>query len=1794
MIEAGQVSGARRNPMGRATVSRAARRIRRFGAVLALVMAATLLLASVASAADIGFADFSYSGTSAPTGEKPESKLWFNDGQWWGTLFNSASKHFEIYRLNWGTQQWSTTGVRVDSRTKVRQDVLWDGIHLYVLSGGIVAWNTDARQSVDAGKLYSFSYKNGGYVADSGFPVTVIPDGGAEAMVLNQEAGTGRLWVTYTANLGVFVAHSTTSPKAWVAPYIIPVAHTADLTNDDISSVVPFNGKIGVMWGNQTTGIDAYFFAVHANGAGDAAGDWAVETAMANPGQQLADDHINLKSLENDPAGGVFASVKTSLNAANDPLEVLLVRKADGTWTRHTFSTAVYQQSRGIVLLDKENRDLYQFSTAPCCSGGTLYYKKVNLNDLTDTYNFPDGLGTPFIGLTANPKTNNASSTKQNLDSASDLLVEVGDDSTHVYAHNIINLPATAVPDTIIDTPPAAGAATTVSVAFHSNLAGATFQCRLDTAAFSACISPQTYSGLTAGAHTVNVRALNAAGTDPTPAAATWTVVAPDTTITAGPPANDGNTTATFSFTSTSPQATFQCQLDAAAYASCASPATYSGLTVASHTFRVKAATSAGTDATPATSTWSVVALPDTVIDSGPQAGASTAATAAAFTFHSTPTGATFECRLDGAVFAACTSPTSYSGLTAGAHTAEVRAVNGNGVDATPAARTWTVIPPDTTITGGPPATDASTAATLTFSSTSSQATFQCKRDALAYAACTSPVTYTSLVSGAHTVSVRAVTSAGTDGTPATWTWSVSAPDTTILTGPPANDANTLPSFTFTSNSPQATFQCRRDGAAFATCTSPKSYTTGLTAGVHTFDVRAVTSAGTDATPASSTWNITVPETTITSGPPALDSNTTGTFAFASDSPQATFRCSVDGAAFATCTTPFTYSALSAGSHTFQVKAVTSAGTDATPASSTWTIAALPDTIIESGPSGSDAATTASFAFHSAPSGTAFECRVDNAGFAGCSSPASYGSLAAGSHTFEVRAINIAGTDPTPASRTWTVTAPDTTVSGPTDNTPSTSPTFTFTSTSPQATYECTLDAAVYSPCTSPASYSGLVVGAHSYSVRAVTSAGTDASPATWNWTIIGPPDTFIDTSPPDNDAHTTGTFTFHSTPPAVTFECSLDSVVYITCTSPKSYLGLAGGVHTFAVRAVNAAGPDPSEALVTWTVVAPDTTIDSGPSDSVPSTSATFTFSSNSPQATFECALDSAGFATCSSPTTYTGLAIGEHTFDVRAVSSAGSDATPETHQWTVVALPDTVIDSGPPAESISSSAIFSFSSATGLTFECSLDLEAYTTCVSPAEYTNLAVGQHIFLVRAVNDDGVDPDPAMATWTIVELPETTIDTFPATGADTTATFTFHSTPATGATFQCSLDSAPATACTSPAISTGLAAGAHTFSVAATNAAGTDPSAAEATWMVVEPDTSILSGPPALDGSTAATFTFSSTSAQATFECDIDSAGFGACTSPTTASDLALGPHTFAVRAVNTAGFDTEPAVANWSVEVPDTNIDTAPAESVLVTNATFTFHSTPPGAGFECRLDGSEFAPCDSPASYTGLSVGPHTFDVRALNAAATDLTPATWTWTISSSSFYDGFESGDLSAWTNTATGTGTTDFAGIVPDVGVAGTSALRLTAAASTGAFAYARESLPINATNVTVTADVKILAEGISGGNVPIIRLFDPSGTRVVSLYRQNLSANAIRIAVGSTHFATTGTLPLNTWGHFELYVIAAGTGVSTVEVRLNGGVIYSTAIATLTTAGIKTVQFGNETKNQPFSLLADEVRITWS
>src|SRR5206468_1903430 len=154
-------------------------------------------------------------------------------------------------------------------------------------------------------------------------------------------------------------------------------------------------------------------------------------------------------------------------------------------------------------------------------------------------------------------------------------------------------------------------------------------------------------------------------------------------------------------------------------------------------------------------------------------------------------------------------------------------------------------------------------------------------------------------------------------------------------------------------------------------------------------------------------------------------------------------------------------------------------------------------------------------------------------------------------------------------------------------------------------------------------------------------------------WTIdTVAPQTTITMGPPPADNSVIVHFSFMANEMNCTFECSLDGSSYSPCATGDAFGPLADGAHSFAVRARDRAGNvDPAPATRSWSVdnEPPDTVITSGPSGTMPSMSAGFTFTASEP-ATFACSLDASPYAPCTSPYDASNLAQGQHTFAVRA----------------------------------------------------------------------------------------------------------------------------------------------------------------------------------------------------------------------------------------------------------------------------------------------------------------------------------------------------------------------------------------------------------------------------------------------------------------------------------------------------------------------------------------------------------------
>jgi len=196
-----------------------------------------------------------------------------------------------------------------------------------------------------------------------------------------------------------------------------------------------------------------------------------------------------------------------------------------------------------------------------------------------------------------------------------------------------------------------------------------------------------------------------------------------------------------------------------------------------------------------------------------------------------------------------------------------------------------------------------------------------------------------------------------------------------------------------------------------------------------------------------------------------------------------------------------------------------------------------------------------------------------------------------------------------------------------------------------------------------------------------------------------------------------------------------------------------------------------------------------------------------------------------------YSGLPAG---FALSSISDSGTDMTADILLADGVP-PVTTINSGPPGFANSAGATFSFSADETATFDCRTDGGSYFPCSSPHTVTGLVDGGHSFTVRGTDATGaVEVTPPAYNWTVDTIaPDTNLQTNLATiTAAQNGSFTFAAGESV-TVFSCSLDNAPWTECTTPHEVAGLADGAHSFAVRASDQAGnTDPTPETFSWTV--------------------------------------------------------------------------------------------------------------------------------------------------------------------------------------------------------------------------------------------------------------------------------------------------------------------------------------------------------------------------
>ncbi|MDQ0662843.1 uncharacterized protein with LGFP repeats [Arthrobacter ulcerisalmonis] len=387
-------------------------------AVLVALGALVVPISASAATGDVGVQGPSHSGTSTPTGTKRQTNsLWFNDGIWWGNLWDAGSSSFRIFRFNASTSSWTSTGVVTESRANTHHDVLWDGKTLYVASHRFVDDGLPAESNFPTTmRRYSYNSSTKSYTS---LGSTQINNQKTETLSIDKDS-TGRVWATWQQGNRIYLNVTGTDGATWGTPF----AHPASLSNvsvDDNSAVIAFGGnKVGVMWSRQVgDSTDGMYWSYHDDTAAPSAG-WTTPVAAVK-GERSSDDHMNLKWLDSS-GGRVFAAIKTSYTSASQPL-IQLLALSGTTWSAHTIATVAECPNRVIVMIDESTQRLRTFATYPkpsgttdagvcTTSGGAIYEKSTPLDKISFTTTKTARV------VDADQFVHNVTSTKQNVNSA--------------------------------------------------------------------------------------------------------------------------------------------------------------------------------------------------------------------------------------------------------------------------------------------------------------------------------------------------------------------------------------------------------------------------------------------------------------------------------------------------------------------------------------------------------------------------------------------------------------------------------------------------------------------------------------------------------------------------------------------------------------------------------------------------------------------------------------------------------------------------------------------------------------------------------------------------------------------------------------------------------------------------------------------------------------------------------------------------------------------------------------------------------------------------------------------------------------------------------------------------------------------------------------------------------------------------------------------------------------------------------------------------------------------------------
>jgi hypothetical protein len=323
------------------------------------------------------------------TGEKPQSKVWTHDGQWWAVLTDSHDRRATKLWLLTNDNVWSSV-LTLSTTRECAADVCPDGAltHALLLADEHTAELVTLAYD-DRARTYEWWLPGG--------PVQIDLGNKVEAATLAADS-LGRMWIASDTDDDIVVHWSDSPYRLWSQPLVL----ANRVGSDDICAITALpNDTVGVLWSDQRRREFGYRFRHDA----DPPESWS-DPECINDGRDgpIADDHLNVAVAAD---ATLYAAVKTSYSGNNQTLVGMLLREPDGHW--HGLYHIDDQGTRPIVMLN-EVLSVVTVAFSVRTGGGGILYRQSPMYK-------PGADGTIEFGpleILIEASCNDATSTKQN------------------------------------------------------------------------------------------------------------------------------------------------------------------------------------------------------------------------------------------------------------------------------------------------------------------------------------------------------------------------------------------------------------------------------------------------------------------------------------------------------------------------------------------------------------------------------------------------------------------------------------------------------------------------------------------------------------------------------------------------------------------------------------------------------------------------------------------------------------------------------------------------------------------------------------------------------------------------------------------------------------------------------------------------------------------------------------------------------------------------------------------------------------------------------------------------------------------------------------------------------------------------------------------------------------------------------------------------------------------------------------------------------------------------------------